>query len=59
MSIGFESVHIEFPKYGERKVVVDGKELDLSQIKSLTVKVDAVGIDINVDMPRQLLPYKK
>ena len=58
MSIGFESVQIEFPKYGERKVVVDGKELDLSQIKSLTVKVDAVGIDINVDMPRQLLPYK-
>ena len=58
MSIGFEIVQIEFPKYGERKVVVDGKELDLSQIKSLTVKVDAVGIDINVDMPRQLLPYK-
>lgn len=54
----YESIQIECPKYGDRKIIVDGKELDLSQIKSLTVKVDAVGIDINVDMPRQLLPYK-
>lgn len=58
MSSEFESVQIEFPKYGERKIVIDGRELDLSQIKSVTVRVDAAGINIDVDMPRQLLPYK-
>lgn len=58
MSSGFESVQIEFPKYGERKIVIDGRELDLSKIKSVTIRTDAVGISIDVDMPRQLLPYK-
>lgn len=58
MNNGFESVQIEFPKYGERKIVIDGKELDLSKIKSVTVRAEAVGISIDVDMPRQLLPYK-
>lgn len=54
----YESVQIEFPKYGDRKIVIDGKELDLSKIKSIRVDADCNGIDIDVEMSWEGLPYK-
>ena len=55
----YESVQIEFPKNGERKIIVDGKELDLSKLISFSVTVEAGKIDIDVIVPKQGLPYKE
>lgn len=55
----YESVQIEFPKNGERKIIVDGKELDLSKLISFSVTVEAGKIDIDVIVPKQDLPYKE
>lgn len=54
----YESVQIEFPKYGERKIVVDGRELDLSKMRKIIITADHTGIDIDFEIPRQELPYK-
>lgn len=58
MSGGFESVQIECPKYGDKKIVIDGKELDISKIRAITVKVDCNGIFIDCDVISPILPYK-
>ena len=54
----YESIQIECPKYGDKKIIVDGKELDLSKIKSIRVNVDCDGIDIDVELSWFGLPYK-
>lgn len=54
----YESIQIECPKYGDRKVIVDGKELDLSKIKSIRVNADCNGIDIDVELSWCGLPCK-
>ena len=41
-----------------KKIIVDGKELDLSKIKSIRVNVDCDGIDIDVELSWFGLPYK-
>lgn len=55
---GYESIQIEFPRRGERKVLINGKELDLSKTKSIRVKADCNGIDIDVELSYCGLPYK-
>lgn len=56
--MGYESVHIEFPRHGERKVIIDGKELDISKIKSIRIDADCNGIDVDVELGWRSLPYK-